>query len=180
MGCGNRLRRCGRRRRAGPPPPPLAEVCDARGGALPGPVPQTWVFHVTTYGGPRATLRGSGRVWLTQTASPLSHLRRPCAGLPSLALREDLFRMATYPPPALKGRRRVPSQPCSLTVRPKRVHAAHGEGSGPGASPIAGGMAHPDTPLGALWSVPGLDTPILGGPGGAQKKAQNCPDWESY
>ena len=41
--CGNRLRRCGRRRRAGPPPPPLPEVCDARGGALTGPVPSRWM-----------------------------------------------------------------------------------------------------------------------------------------
>ena len=72
--------------------------------------------HVTTYGGPRAALRGSGRVWLSQTASPLSHLRHPCAGLPSLALREVLFRMATYPPLAQKRRERVPSQPCSLTA----------------------------------------------------------------
>ena len=59
---------------------------------------------------------GSGRVWLSQTASPSPHLRHPCAGLPSLALREVLFRMATYPPPALKRRWRVPSQPCSLTA----------------------------------------------------------------
>ena len=39
IGCGNRLRRCGRRLRAGPQPPPMAELCEARVGALTGPVP---------------------------------------------------------------------------------------------------------------------------------------------
>ena len=66
------------------------------------------------YGGPRATLRGSDRVWLSQTASPLSRLGHPCAGLPSLALREDLFRLLRTPHRAEEARR-VPSQLRSLT-----------------------------------------------------------------
>ena len=122
VGCGNRLRRCGRRRRAGPPPPPMAELCEARGGALPGPVPQTGTLpgagRVSTYGGPRATLRGVGPRLALANGLPPPHLRRPCAGLPSLALREVLLRRATYPPPAQKRRRRVPSQPSSPSTDP--------------------------------------------------------------
>jgi hypothetical protein len=83
-GCGNRLRRCGRRRRAGPPPPPMAELCEARGGALPGPVPQTGTLpgagRVSTYGGPRATLRGVGPRLALANGLPLSASATPLRG----------------------------------------------------------------------------------------------------
>ena len=96
-------------------PPPFAEVSDREGlgalraptpaGALPGARPSS-----LGYGGPRAALRSSGRVWLSQTASSLSHLRHPCAGLPSLALREVPIRGLRTPHArkAARGSRRSP------------------------------------------------------------------------
>ena len=42
------------------------------------------------------------RVWLSQTA-PRSHATPPCAWLPPFALREVLFRSATYPPLRRRG-----------------------------------------------------------------------------
>ena len=74
-------------------------------GALPGARPA----H-RGYGGPRAALRSSGRVWLSQTASSLSHLRHPCAGLPPLALREVPIRGLRTPHArkAARGSRRSP------------------------------------------------------------------------
>ena len=121
VGCGNRLRRCGRRLRAGPQPPPMPELSEGRGGALPGPVPQTGTLTGAGLchnlrGAAGDTPRGRAAFGSRKRPPPLRICDIPCAGLPSLALREELFRMATYPPPAQKGRWRVPSQPCSLTA----------------------------------------------------------------
>ena len=72
-GCGNRLRRCGRRRRAGPPPPPLPEVCDARGGALTGPVPSRWRFSRHNLRGAAGGTPGLGpRLALANGLAPLA------------------------------------------------------------------------------------------------------------
>ena len=119
---------------------------------------------------------GSGRVWLSQTASPSPHLRHPCAGLPSLALREVLFRMATYPPPALKRRWRVPSQPCSLTHRPMssmlRMVRAWSRGKPYNWRGWSPRYPHMGGPV--------LDTPSWAPVPGGRKIPKNCPDWESY
>ena len=174
-GCGNRLRRCGRRGWRGHPLPQW--LSSARLGVGPyraraprlGRSPALAVSQST--GGRGRHSEGSGRVWLSQTASPSPHLRRPCAGLPSLALREVLFRMATYPPPAQRGRWRVPSQPCSLTHRPmssmlRMVRDGHGD------SPITGGGGAPDTPIwGVLVGYPGSDP----GPAGGKKSPKTVP-----
>ena len=71
-GCGNRLRRCGRRRRAGPPPPPMPEVCDARGGALTGPVPSRWmVLGLNLRGAAGDTPRGRAAFGSRKRPPPL-------------------------------------------------------------------------------------------------------------
>ena len=102
QGCGNRLRRCGRRSGCRPTSP-NAEVSDRKGrgatrrphpaGALLGARP----FRQWATGGRGRHSRDSGRVWLSQTASSLPHLRHPCAGLPSLALREVPIRALRTP-----------------------------------------------------------------------------------
>lgn len=102
QGCGNRLRRCGRRP-ASRPASPNAGVSDKRGrGAARSPHPAGALlgarpFRQGATGGRGRHSRDSGRVWLSQTASSLPHLRHPCAGLPSLALREVPIRALRTP-----------------------------------------------------------------------------------
>ena len=68
----------------GATPSPMAELCEARGGSLTGPVPQTGTLpgagRVSTYGGPRSTLRGVGPRLAHANGLPLSASATPLRG----------------------------------------------------------------------------------------------------
>ena len=149
-------------------PPPIAEVSDeigrgpARGSHPGGGAPGALGPCLGEgYGGPRAALRSSGRVWLSQTASSLSHLRHPCAGLPPLALREELFRALRTPHArkAARGSRRIalPYRSCPKHRRLRRCQTTLLT-----AIPVNGGSHGDRTPLGTpLYPLQGPPGPPL-------------------
>ena len=111
-GCGNRLRRCGRRGWRGPPPPPMAELCETEGGTLPGPVPLTAMFLGHNLRGATGVTPGVGPRLAHANGLPLPATVTPLRGPAVPCLAGGALPTGHVPPNALKrrvGSRRSPS-----------------------------------------------------------------------